>query len=851
MEASAGNWTIGALFQALYEMGFNESQVQAAVRAGCFKVQDAAEWILQGGQPRGTLLIQPPAEPGAVSAFNPPLEGASRESSSSSGSPSSPELQPLPSTRRLQQRREYEERHSARLAREVMEEQRTKKKDRDLVLRRIAEDRQVQHNKEKTVSAGNEQPESREHPSVSLTDHNPCALMVRLPSGQAVRLALRGDSRLQCVYDHVHGLEPSLSSCRLLQTFPTRHFSEQDLPRSLQELGLTPSATLCVHPGSQPTPEPPEPSQEPLLCDAAELMMQGDSVLPILRSPAQAVSHNVHMVAEPAVQHSWGRGHRLAHQEEAGAEEEEEGAAGAAGVQDAPPDHGALSPGTHQWPVNGVRLRASHQSADDSSPHPPRVLARAAAEMRQESAERPEQPRISRTSAVPTLRSLTMRRALPVITAPSMQYPGSLSGLTPDLAEMIIDYMIKEQVLRPKILELFAGCPVRRMTLNCYPYCTNDLVRHLRGFPGLRRLSLSSSSLITDQGLCVVQQLQKLQHLNLSACRNLTEACLLHLQGLKHLSHLILDQTKVSDSGMCDFLLNANCSLTHLSINQTAVTERSLSLLAQRSPALRVLSVKHTQISDISSLCDLKQLTTLHLDSTRVTEESLQTVSFLPVLSTLTLSGVQSLSSSRVLELLSGLSLTRLLLPGRHSLSDAGLSHLSRLSGLLELDLTDHTQITDQGVQHISQLTRLRVLSLCNTSVSDSGLLHLRGLKLLEELSLDRTKVTSRGVSQCIPHLPHLQVLGLSDTGVGDNVLKLGVQNCKNLLKVNLSRTRVTNKGLRFLRHTAIVQLSLDGSGVTLQGVSDLLSGCPTLTSVRANNLRLIPAEEVSEEDGS
>lgn len=250
-------------------------------------------------------------------------------------------------------------------------------------------------------------------------------------------------------------------------------------------------------------------------------------------------------------------------------------------------------------------------------------------------------------------------------------------------------------------------------------------------------------------------------------------------------------------------------------------------------------------------MCDLKQLTTLHLDSTRVTEESLQTVSFLPVLSTLTLSGVQSLSSSRVLELLSGLSLTRLLLPGRHSLSDAGLSHLSRLSGLLELDLTDHTQITDQGVQHISQLTRLRVLSLCNTSVSDSGLLHLRGLKLLEELSLDRTKVTSRGVSQCIPQLPHLQVLGLSDTGVGDNVLKLGVQNCKNLLKVNLSRTRVTNKGLRFLRHTAIVQLSLDGSGVTLQGVSDLLSGCPTLTSVRANNLRLIPAEEVSEEDGS
>ncbi|XP_075703702.1 uncharacterized protein LOC142689493 [Rhinoderma darwinii] len=430
-----------------------------------------------------------------------------------------------------------------------------------------------------------------------------------------------------------------------------------------------------------------------------------------------------------------------------------------------------------------------------------------------------------------------------------MQYPGSLSGLTPDLAEMIIDYMIKEQVLRPKILELFDGCPVRRMTLNCYPYCTNDLVRQLRGFPGLRRLNLSSSSLITDQGLRVLQQLQKLQQLNLSACRNLTESCLLHLRGLAHLSHLVLDQTKVNDSGMCDFLFNTSCSLTHLSVNQTAVTERTLSLLVQRSPDLRVLSVKHTQVSDISSLSGLRQLTSLHLDSTGVTEESLQTVSSLPALSTLTLSGVQSLSSSRVLELLSGLSLTRLVLPGRHSLSDGGLAHLSRLCGLLELDLTDHTQITDQGVQHVSQLPRLRVLSLCNTSVSDFGLLHLRGLKLLEDLSLDRTKVTSRGVSECVPHLPHLQVLGLSDTGVGDNVLKLGVQKCKNLLKVNLSRTRVTNKGLRFLRHSSIVQLSLDGSGVTLQGVSNLMTGCPTMTSVRANNLRVVPTDQVSEEE--
>lgn len=582
-------------------------------------------------------------------------------------------------------------------------------------------------------------------------------------------------------------------------------------------------------------------------CNLEDLMQHGDDLLPILSSPAHSVTPNARMREEPLL-HSWGRGHRLTPQDDGDEEERQRVASGNRRVLPSPP---------HQWPANGLRLRPADGSDDSPPPgRPPapsgplHVLARAAAEMRQDCAERTAPPR-TRMSSVPPLRTLALQRAMAVISAPSMQYSGSLSGLTPDLAEVIIDHMVKERVLRPKTLDLFTGCPIRSLTLNCYQYCTNDLIRQLRGFPSLRLLSLSSAGLITDQALSVMQHLHRLQHLNLSACRNLTESCLLHLQGLKHLSHLILDQTKVGDGGMCDFLLTACCPLTHLSLNQTAVTERTLGVLGGRSPCLRVLSLKHTQVSDVSSLLGLNHLSTLHLDSTLVSEESLQVVRSLPSLSTLTLSGVQSLLSNRVLELVSGLSLTRLVLPGRLSLSDDGLTYLSQLRGLTELDLTDHTQITDRGVQHVSQLTRLRVLSLCNTSVSDAGLIHLRGLNLLEELSLDRTKVTSKGVSRCVPQLPHLQVLGLSNTSVGDNVLKLAIQHCKHLLKVNLSRTRVTNKGLRFLRSSSIVQINLDATGVTQQGVADLMASCRGLTSVRAANLRLIPSDEVSDEEAA
>ncbi|KAM4603186.1 uncharacterized protein O3C94_022753 isoform 1-T2 [Discoglossus pictus] len=859
MAASAGSGTIGELLLALYEMGFDESQVQAALRAGCFRVQDAAVWILQSGQTRGTLLTPggTDAGQGAVTAFNPPQDLGIFSDGQPLASPRSPEKDPLPptSSRRGQNRREFEEKQNASLARDVREEKLNKKKAHELALQRIAEDRQKLQEKELRTS-----PQKIQTPGTGgqSTAGDRCNLMVRIPSGQSVRLGFSADSPLQGVCDHIDSLHPSLAPCRLLQTFPTRHFSAEDLHCSLRDLGLTPNATLCVRPieastppqeDSSPSPpfifprEPPELAHSP-----EDLMAEGNRLLPILSSPAHSVSPNVRMREglPPSPLHSWGRGHRLVYQEHNRPEEEQENI-----IHE---DEMVLeSSSFHHWPSDGVRLRPVNQSRDASSPPSPsdlHMMARAAAELRQESAERaPTVSRVIRVCAIPSLRHLALQGALALIAAPCMQYARSLSGLTPEVAELIIDHMIKQQTLRPRTLELFTGCPLRKISLNCYQYSTNELIRHLRGFPSLRTLSLTSCTLITDQGLCVVQHLHKLQYLNLSSCTKLTDLCLLHLKDLQHLSHLILDQTKVSDAGTCDFLLSARCSLTHLNLNQTAVTEQTLSLLPERTPDLKVLSLKHTQIKDLSSLCGLKLLNTLHLDSTQVTEQSLLTVTSLSALSTLTLSGVECLNSNRVLQLLSGLSLKRLVLPGRRSLSDDGLSCLSGLRCLVELDLTDHTQITDRGVQSISELTRLKTLSLCNTSVSDAGLFHLRGLRLLEELSLDRTKVTSKGVSECIRCLPHLQVLGLSDTPVGDNILKLGIRHCRHLLKVNLSRTRVTNKGLRFLRQVSVVQLSLDGSGVTAQGVSDLLSSCASITSVRAAHLRVIPSDEVSDEE--
>lgn len=94
---------------------------------------------------------------------------------------------------------------------------------------------------------------------------------------------------------------------------------------------------------------------------------------------------------------------------------------------------------------------------------------------------------------------------LSILSAPSMQYSSSLAGLTPELAELLLDHMSKERLLRPRTLELFFGCPLQKFVLNCYPYSTNELLRQLRAFTALKHLSLVNSPLITGMTSCFLE----------------------------------------------------------------------------------------------------------------------------------------------------------------------------------------------------------------------------------------------------------------------------------------------------------------------------------------------------------
>uniref|UniRef100_A0A671NNY1 Si:ch73-173p19.1 n=1 Tax=Sinocyclocheilus anshuiensis TaxID=1608454 RepID=A0A671NNY1_9TELE len=868
--------TIGGFISTLTEMGFSEDQIQAAIQAGFFSVPEAAEWLLQGGSPWHKLVKQPsgPLEM-AFSAFNPPKDALCANNSSQSeatgpslvlappsvNAPTAKEHPPL-ETRIKLDKSNFHEQQRQRVAQEARAERRQKKQERELVLKRIAEDRRSQQEKTQTEATAETSPSSGQdqrlggHVETSVDNH--CILMIRLPSGESMRERFPADTPLSHVVQYIAGRHPSLPAFSLLQGFPRKRFGEAELACSLRSLGLTPSAALCIQTTPPEMPQDPpspasrlavvgqteaEPREEPVASPNEQPQVEAGALEELELPPPlphQLWEEAVGYAGIPGVRpplsgpsHYWGRGHKLV---QGDAENEEhlylhfistlpfflENRARA-----------GLEP-RHHWPEQGNRLREAEPD-EPADPEEGRALrgaaGQAAVERLQRAAHHDEQQsphghpsppkKAFKTPRVPSLCSMATRATVSLMTAPSMQYSSSLACLTPELAELLLTHMARERLLRPRTLELFFGCPLQKFVLNCYPYTTNELLRQLRAFSCLKHLSFVNSPLITDAGLSVLSNLSKLQHLNLSSCSKLTDSCLQHIAGLRSLTFLALDQTKVSDAGLLMYLQSGSSALCQLSLNQTAITESTLRVLPTCVPQLRMLSIKHTKVSDVSALAELQNLQTLHLDGTGVRENTLQCLATHPSLSALSLAGIPVTDGNHTLEIISGLRLTQLTLPGRHSVTDSGLTFLSRQTLLLELDLTDYTQLTDHGITQLASMTRLKKLSLSNTQVSDSGLQGLISLKELQELCLDRTAVTSRGVAAVITHLPHLQV----------------------------HRTRITDQGLKFLCRMQLSQVNLDGTGVTLVGIANLISACPHLTSVRASHTRAIPPDQQSDDD--
>lgn len=76
----------------------------------------------------------------------------------------------------------------------------------------------------------------------------------------------------------------------------------------------------------------------------------------------------------------------------------------------------------------------------------------------------------------------------------------------------------------------------------------------------------------------------------------------------------------------------------------------------------------------------------------------------------------------------------------------------------------------------------------------------------------------------------------------------LGRRRTLGRVRLTPSRFPPPPAGLKVLKRMRLAHLNLDGTGVSLAGVADLLT-LKNISSIRASNTRSVPLDEVSDEE--
>ncbi|XP_032222398.2 uncharacterized protein LOC5521196 [Nematostella vectensis] len=821
----AANLSIDEVLAGLASMGFEISECQEAIHAGNTTIESAIEWLVNVKQPKQTS--QHSSEEfirASTSSVVPASEAVTPSGSLTSRYAASEE------SRAAKENFLRKEREVARI--EAKKRKLEEIKARELALKQIADDKEMRKSRTSyksppTTGVATTLPTAT---SSSPADSHLTMLQVRLPDGLVRKVSMAADTILEKAVTSVCP-DTSIRSgeAEIIQPFPHKVFTPQEMSMSLKDVGLHPSGSIVIrmlyNQQSRDNDQslgvlPLRGTDQPALQENHQAIPDlpgGDNELEIPDPEDHDEEHqhdpydqmagldpgNVAMLPRmpqfgPARRHVWGDGVRL----------------GEPNPHARPSQHGHVLPSNEDAGRRQEMIAQCLQRFAESNQEVEDIL------QLHRDVPRLEDLCITNVS----LRLAGQRHLQPLVT---------LGVLPHNVCDKIISRLVEDKALTPKVLHAFISCCLRYIKLDCYLLVTNDLLAELRFHRQLVHLSIKSCPIITDKALEAVVVLKRLQTLNLSQCTQITDKCFSYLKDLPALTTLQLDNTKISDKGLMYFSGHANCiqTLVHLSLNGTGVTNQGTASLADWK-ILRILGLENTKITSLDVIRHLQHLKTLNVAFTGVTDECLVALNSHPSLSSLNI--LQTSVTDRGLQHLKGLQLTHLKLPGRLSITDQGLLAIQGLP-LSSLDLSDYRNITDSGVQYIAGMTSLTRLLLSNTRLTDEGMVQLSGLAKLVELNVDRTVVTDKG-SRVLSNFANLQILGLSSTGVTDKLLRDGVLNrCKKLCKLNLSRTSVTNRGIKHLELNSLTLLNLDWTRVTAD-CGLLLTGCPALKALRMSN---------------
>lgn len=310
-------------------------------------------------------------------------------------------------------------------------------------------------------------------------------------------------------------------------------------------------------------------------------------------------------------------------------------------------------------------------------------------------------------------------------------------------------------------------------------FATDTDLEVLASLGSLRKLDLSLTY-VSDRGIEILKGLEALEELDLFAAEFITDAALSYLRG--------------------------HPNLKRLNLRGTDATDISLQYVAELD-ALRSLDISFTQISDVGleSLSSLTQLEELIIGGNKITGVGFQALTLLPNLRTLDLKGIQR--------------------------RDAGLCWAAAV-GEPELD----TIATLKSLEHLNLGWGLGLgaprptpdedsEAQCRVEggirVTDSGLRKLATLAKLQSLELSGSEITSAGLAAALPAWNDLRELSLWNVQGIDDTIAGPLTKLERLEMLDLSRTPVTDRGLRELASSSSLRrLYVSRTNVTAAGLN-------------------------------
>jgi hypothetical protein len=184
----------------------------------------------------------------------------------------------------------------------------------------------------------------------------------------------------------------------------------------------------------------------------------------------------------------------------------------------------------------------------------------------------------------------------------------------------------------------------------------------------------------------------------------------------EEVKYIVLDDCKVTDKGLQAIFACTNVTSLHL--QRTGVTDETLKKL----PAL-------------------KKLDYLALNETKVTAAGLDALAALPI---------------------------KYLSLGRCELSEDAFKAFGKITALEELGL-DNTKMKADWLKHIAALPKLKDLNLMQADFDDAAVKHIGGLPNLQKLCLNDTNLGDKGFQELLK-LPKLQSLLVDSTKVSKDV---------------------------------------------------------------------------------